>query len=705
MFSQNSQLEFEKIKRNAEIKIKSFLKNEFIEFINNKNILKKIDEISDNTVANLQTWMSENIPERYKKYILKNIYDDNWSEIIEAFKQELTFGTSGIRGKLTPSLNEKKSYLDLKNLEHFGFESEILRGPNTINEITLLKNIYGLMNYLKKNNMSKIVVGFDSRVLSKSFSHLITNLFLTNNFFVILFDFPNSTPELSFAVVDSGADMGIEITASHNDKRYNGYKLITKHGGPPSNEIRDEIAKAIFKNRANLPYELISNTINESIFDSNNLILLKKSQLSQLSLISQNSNEKYLNHIENLIFDKKTTKKFSSDIRIGYSALHGTGYTSVSKLLRRLGVNNMKYVTKMIHPDSLFPMFDLKQILDPSDKKTASIVVNEFINQYDENEFSNLDVLAYTDPDADRLGIIVKTLSKEESIYGKWRLLRANDIWLLLLWYILEIISKINPKFSDHDKLFIVKSFVTSDSLLYIAKKYHLECIDGNVGFSDLAKIVQQKWNDEKINIGIFEESCGFGLAGNPEILKLHVLEKDGILSLALIIEIISYAKSKNSSLQELLDIIYLDSNIGFFSTFRRELPENGIFEGVQDEYIMENILKNVEKFYAKVLEKIKNKNPMKICGLPITAVQRFSTGKYDSKFWENFPDEGIRFFLNSDVNHITIRPSGTESKIRIFVQCRITNIHKNNLIERKSFGENLTKRLSYKIEKLISLS
>ena len=701
MSSQNNQLEFEQIKKDVEIKIKSFLKNEFTEFINN-DALKKIDRISDNTIINLQSWMSENIPERYKKYVLENIYDDNWSEIIESFKQELTFGTSGIRGKLTPSLDVKKSNLELKNLKDYGFESNILRGPNTINEITLLKNIHGLINYMQKNNMSKIVIGFDTRVLSKSFSSLISNLFLTNNFSVFLFDFPNPMPELSFAVVDSKSDMGIEITASHNDKRYNGIKLITKHGSPPSYEIRDEIAKYIFENKMNLSYELISKTANGSIFNSDKLTLLQKSQPHSTS---QNSSENYINHIENLIFDKKILKKFSSEIKIGYSALHGTGYASVSKLLQRFEINNVKYVDQMIHPDPLFLTFDSKQILDPSDDKTASIVANEFINQYGENEFSKLDVLAYTDPDADRLGIIIKTLPQEESIYGKWRRLHANDIWLLLLWYILEIISKTDRKFSDHDKLFIVKSFVTSDSLLYISKKYHLECIDGKVGFSDLAKIVEQKWNEKKINIGIFEESCGFGLAGNPEILKLHVLEKDGILSLALILEIISYAKSKNSSLQELLDVIYLDDDIGFFSTFRRELPENGIFEGVHDEYVMENILKNVEKFYMKLHERIKNKNPLEICGLPITDLKRFSTGKYDSKFWKNFPDEGIRFFLNSDVNHITIRPSGTEPKIRIFVQYRITDIDKNNLIDKKSFCENLTHKLSYEIEKLIPLS
>ena len=120
------------------------------------------------------------------------------------------------------SMDEKNSEKDLLSLDENGFDSDILRGSKSINEITITKNIYGLINYMKKNNMSKIVIGFDSRVLSKSFSRLVTNIFLKNNFYVILFDIPNTLTELSFAVTNFNADMGIEITASHNDKRYNG---------------------------------------------------------------------------------------------------------------------------------------------------------------------------------------------------------------------------------------------------------------------------------------------------------------------------------------------------------------------------------------------------------------------------------------------------------------------------------------------------
>ncbi len=284
-------------------------------------------------------------------------------------------------------------------------------------------------------------------------------------------------------------------------------------------------------------------------------------------------------------------------------------------------------------------------------------------------------------------------------------MLKANDVWALFLWYILENVSK-NSKspFNNLEQLFIVKSFVTSDLLLYISKKYKIECIDGKVGFSDLSEIVRKKWKENKLNIGMFEESCGFGISGNHEnnSSKLHILEKDGILSLALIIEILCYAKSQNLSLQDLLNEIYSDNEIGFFANSRKELPEQGIFEGISEELHQENILKNVENLYFKANEKIKNKKPLLICGLPISKVEKFSTGRYDSKFWKNFPDEGIRFFLNSEVNHITIRSSGTEPKLRIFVQYRISEINEKNIIEKKLLAENFVKKISNEIEKMV---
>jgi len=707
---EESQLEFQNLKKHVQTNIFHFIENEYFQNFSNleKNyLLAKCNELTKQTMLNLENWFQDTIPEKYKRIIILAINEEKWYDIIEAFKRELVFGTSGIRGKLSVSLDEKKCIDELNLLNDFGFDSQILRGPNSINEITIMKNMSGLINYLRKNKFSKIIVGYDSRIGSKLFSKLISTMLLQKNFNVVLFDEPNPLPELSFAVTHLNADMGIEITASHNDKRYNGYKLITKSGSPPNAKLREEITHEIFCNKEDIPYDLLSLNYNDEKFDflSKNLLIIKNSSTldsKQKSIL--NLKEHYLNQILNTIFNKSLIQKFSSEIRVEYSALHGTGYDPVSKFLTQININNIKYISKMILPDPLFSLFDSKQILDPSDNKTASIIVDAFISQYGIDEFKKLDALCYTDPDADRLGVIVKVSKNEQSIYGEWRLLKANDVWSLFLWYILDNYSS-NPKLSipNFDKLFVVKSFVTSDLIQYISKKYNIECIDGKVGFSDLTDIVQKKWKENKINIGMFEESCGYGIAGNPvNESKMHILEKDGIMALAFLIEIISYGKSKNLSITDLLNNIYLDSDIGFFSTYRKELPEEGIFEGIKGDLHLEQILKNVENFCSTVNKKIKDDNPLKICGIPITQIEKLSTGRYDGKFWKGFPDEGIRFYLDSQTNHITIRASGTEPKIRIFVQYRTLSIDTSNIFEKKLDTEILVKELSKNIEKFI---
>tara|TARA_B110000467_G_scaffold127187_1_gene120201 strand:- start:5816 stop:7957 length:2142 start_codon:yes stop_codon:yes gene_type:complete len=700
-------IEFKNLKNHIQKNILVLVEKEFINNFSNidEERSKKIHKIVEKIMDNLKNWMNDEIPEKYKKYVITSIKKEKWTDVIEAFKEELTFGTSGIRGKLVVSLNENECYRDLKSLNNSGFNSEILRGTNSINEITIMKNIFGLIKYMQNEKYSKVVIGYDSRVCSHLFSRLITDMFLQNNFFVILFDESNSLPELSFAVTHFNADIGIEITASHNDKRYNGYKIITKLGSPPPTNLREKITKEIFNNSKNIPYNIL-NIFEKDIknYDSKNLLIINNNIDNIQNFSREKLNQLYLKQIINLISNKEIIEQYSSKINFGYSALHGTGYNSTLHLCKKMNIKNVKYISNMILPNVLFPSFSVKQILDPSDKNTANVIVDLFTKEFGLEKFNDIDFLCYTDPDADRLGIVVPTIKNEQSIYGSWKLLNANDVWTLFLWYMLEILSKKNNSFfSKIDESFIVKSFVTSDSLLYISKKYNLECIDSKVGFSDITSIVLEKWKNNLTNIGMFEESCGFGLAGNSTN-PYHILEKDGIMSLALFIEIVAFLKSQNMSIQNILNTIYQDPEIGFFVNNRRELPEKDVFEGINGELILQKILRNVEKLYEVCIKQINLKQPKLICGLPITKVTKFSTGRYDERFWKKFSDEGIRFTLNSPTNHITIRSSGTEPKIRIFVQYRITDLNKDNLLRKKLFGEQLVKKISNEIENLIKI-
>jgi phosphoglucomutase len=697
------------MKNNLKQTIISIIKKDFLNDnkVASPSLSNSINEIAENVISNIEKWINTDLPQKYKKFVFDAIEKENWCEIINAFYQELNFGTSGIRGKLTGSLREIDSEQDLHSLQKKKSNSTILRGPNLFNEITLMKNIYGLVNYMKKNKLLKIVIGYDSRVQSKYFAELITNIFLKSSFSVFLFDDVIPLPELSFAVTSLNADMGIEITASHNDKRYNGYKLITKTGSPPSIKIRNEISTEIFKNSQNVKFDLL-NTDNDLLSTNlEKLVYLGGDHIRTKTTKSKSIDfhKKYFEQLQNMNFQSNLITKYITSIKIGYSPIHGTGYNLASQLLSKLGFIDIKYISKTINPDYFFPSFNVTQILDPSDTSTAKIIVKEFMDQYGIHEFENLDFLCFTDPDADRLGIIVNVPKDEEPLYGKWKLLKANDVWTLFLWYMLEVIPKSNLLFSSNlSKMFVVKNFVTTDALTYLSQKYGIDCKDGRVGFSDLTTIVQTFWKEGKINIGMFEESCGFGMAGNPTYpeMKSHILEKDGILTLALLVEIVAYAKSINTTILQLLDNIYLDPKVGFFATFRTELPENGIYEGIKGELHQQRILKFVEEFCDKAEKKSKTNDPLKIVELPILNIKKYSTGRYDEKYWKNFPDEGIRFFFDSKDNHITIRSSGTEPKIRIFVQYKMTEITQQNLLEKKMHGENLVKKIAEEIKSIL---
>ena len=203
----------------------------------------------------------------------------------------------------------------------------------------------------------------------------------------------------------------------------------------------------------------------------------------------------------------------------------------------------------------------------------------------------------------------------------------------------------------------------------------------------------------------MFEESNGIGIAGNPKIdsnIPSHILEKDAALAATLIAEISAYAKSEKTTILKLLDHLYVDPEIGYHATFRLDLPENGTFEGISAEINKKHIMKHVETIAEKASNQAKTNSPYLISNMPASSVEKYSTGRYDSLYWPNFPDEGIRFFLNSRINHITIRSSGTESKIRIFVQYKLLDINEENLQERKIFGDMLVKKLAYEVKNIL---
>ena len=701
---------FNDIKPSLRIKICSSLEKKLLEnidFEKNEFLIEQSKIITENTLNNIEKWVCDEIPKICIHSVLDAIREERWLEIVDAFYDNVGFGTSSIRGKMVTAMNVNDAEKILNQIYENGFDAQFLRGTNTINEVTITKFTLGLTKYMKKHNMQKIIVGYDNRFNSKTFSQIVAEVCLLQGFTVFLFDEPNPLPELSFAITNLDADIGVEITASHNDKRYNGYKILIKSGSTPDYQVQKQISNNIMQSKfQNISQNVMKDRLRSKIEKAGGkelTCLTSKEKTESINCQSIKIHQNYINQIKNLIFRPELIQKHSSEIKIGYSAIHGTGFKIISKLLADLNVKNVKYVTNMNSPHPKFPSYDIGQVLDPGEIGTANVIVNEFINEYGKDELENLDVLMFNDPDSDRLGFIFNVPPSEQQYYGKWKLLNANDLWSLLLWYMLRNLSiENNLTVLDRQNLFIVKSFVTSDSLVALSKKFRIECIEGNVGFPHLMNIVKQEWKQGKINFGIFEESNGFTIAGNPFIetcIKSHTLEKDGILAAALLIEIIAYAKSQNSTVLRLLDGLYLDHEIGYFVTIRSQIPEKGMFEGITGEFYKKRIMKNAENIADQAFKKTKTNAPYTIADLPVSSVKKYSTGRYDSKYWKNFPDEGIRFFLGSDNNHITIRSSGTESKIRIFVQYHVSSLNKDNLLDKKISGELMAKNILNEIK------
>ena len=710
MSSNNFNLRFKNSSEELQNQLKLFLKKNIFE----KYGFEKQDQsnyhnsIIQNTLSNIEYWLCQDIPSEYKEYVFLAIDEKRWSDIIESFYQELDFGTSGIRGKISISLDDQLCENQLNQFLKFNVDSTVLRGTNTVNEIMIAKYAKGLAHYMKKRGMTQFVVGYDNRIMSKVFARIVTKIFLKNELTVFFFNDITSFPELCFSLTTLGADLGIEITASHNDKRHNGVKIITELGSPPNSNERNEMAKEIFMNNET-PILLERNDdedfIKEKLKQNKLIYLGNKSTLKSDNTTLTEIQHKYINQIKKFVLQPGIIEKYGSLIKIGYSASNGTGSQLILRLLNDVGFDDVKTISNLNYPNPTFPSFPLKQILDPSDEKVSQITINEFIKEYGEENLERLDILIYSDPDADRLGFIAKVPIEEQKFFGKWKFIKANDIYTLILWYYLKNLFDSNPSLSKKNDLFIVKSYVTSDSIDAVAKKFKILCLNGKVGFSDLSNIVREFWKKGKINVGMFEESNGIGVAGSLEKdshTLSHILEKDAALAAILIAEVCTYAKSQNTTIIELLNQLYLDSEIGYYATFRLDLPEEKMFGGIATELYKQQIIKNAEKIAKDASEKIKNNSIYHLANVPISRIEKYSTGRYDKKYWKNFPDEGIRFFLSDNKGHITIRSSGTESKIRIFVQYKIYNITKENLPKEKFNSEKLVQKIAFDVKQIL---
>jgi len=681
-----------------------------------------------NVIPNLKSWLEDACIPNFSANIAEGIQDaveeERWPDIVDVFLQDISFGTAGIRGRMA---FDKASILKMKEN---GPAARILKGTATINDKVLLLKSVGVAKFALDRGMKKIVIGYDSRICGQAFAQLIGRLFLAYGITLYLFDEACPYPELTFAVPNLRADIGILISASHNDYRYNGYKVSCGNGSQFSLEdraviVRDYISKAVSVDIKLLPFE-------EAAPDQ--LWFLGGSEPvegvdyfgREDHLIDMHT--RHVEHVKTFLLQKELVaeqKRSKKPVNIGYCAYHGAGRKAVPRILKEVGFTNVLKVNKLDELDGLFPCFNsepgFEQQPDPGDVRAAEIAVQSFKEDHP-GSFDDLNILVGTDPDADRCGLVVKVTPSQRAIYDNkdFTLLPADDLWALIVWYRLHWEIEQFGSVQNPEQRFIALSHTTSDALVKMAMKYGLGVARSWVGFAMLAMCVNEAWKGQKLpdlfegrpnpadpqchpfmhscidmnnghrkfNIACMEQSSGFSILGGPppDAVSMgeggHVRDKDGTLAALLLAEIAAYAKQKGTTLFQLIDEkIFLDPDIGYFLNYYEPDPLDGEYDGLEGFVKKREVIQGVLE-----LEKECREKPVLLAGTPVHSTAVYWTGKYDAANFDGFPDEGVRFYLDEEKwNYLTFRPSGTSNALRFHLQLHQSGATKQTLPDAKA--------------------
>ncbi|MCI7189018.1 MAG: phospho-sugar mutase [Fusobacterium mortiferum] len=526
--------------------------------------------------------------------------EDNFSKYLE-------FGTGGMRGIM-------------------GI------GTNRMNKYMIGKATQGLANYLIKTTgevgkTKGVVIGYDSRINSVEFAERTALVLCANGIKTYLFDSIKSTPELSFAVRELKCQAGVMITASHNPKEYNGYKVYWEDGGqlvePQASGIIEEV------NNADEFDDVRIITREEALTNGLLTILLDELDIKYLESVKK---ESILNNLP-------------KDIKIVYSPLHGTGGRPVKSLLEELGYTNIYVVDEQFEPNGEFPTC---HYANPEDESAFKLSV-ELANK------KEINICVANDPDTDRAGMMVK----ED---GEWVYFNGNQIGALLLSYILEHSKEIKKNSA------VISTIVTTPMLDLLARDYNLKIFRTLTGFKYIGEKIREFEEGKYDNTFLFgmEESIGY-LKGD------YVRDKDGILGVMLIVEMCSYFESIGTTPLKELNKLY--DKYGWYSEIT--YPVTRVGEKGQEEIstMMSELRKKDSKEFLE--EKV--------------------VTRYDYKYDElGLPKSNVIQYILEDGSYITIRPSGTEPKIKYYIYTKDISKEKadkklQNLLEKlKEYMESL---------------
>ncbi|EQJ16624.1 phosphoglucomutase/phosphomannomutase, C-terminal domain protein [Clostridioides difficile P13] len=530
-------------------------------------------------------WLNSPYFDEQTKNELLSIKDDE-KEIQDRFYKNLEFGTGGLRGIIGA-------------------------GTNRINIYTVRRATLGVLNYIMKTQGEEgkqkgIVIAHDSRYMSREFCIEVAKTLSAYGVKAYIFEELKPTPELSFAVRYLKCAMGIVITASHNPKEYNGYKVYDSDGGQICIDMANDIIAEVNKID---DYSTIKSIDFEEAL-SKNLI----------TILDNEVDDEFIKAVKKQVLRQNIIDEYGKKLKIIYTPIHGTGNKPIRKVLNECGFENVMVVKEQELPDS---NFSTVKYPNPEEKSVFNIAIEMAKN-------NGTDLIIGTDPDCDRVGIVVKDSS------GEYVVLNGNQVGSLLVRYILESLVEENKLPKNNPT--IIKTIVTSELGAKIAKAYNVDCLNTLTGFKFIGEKIKafEESNDRSFIMG-YEESYGY-------LIGTHARDKDGVVSSLMICEMAAYYSSKGMNLYEALIDTY--NKFGYYKEDLKSVTLKGI-DGIKK-------IKEMMLYFRSV--KIDN-----VADVKVDKILDYKDGVDD------LPKSDVLKFLLEDGSWIAIRPSGTEPKIKFY--------------------------------------
>ncbi|MGN0029304.1 MAG: phospho-sugar mutase [Marinilabiliaceae bacterium] len=549
-----------------------------------KELLKQVE-------AKAQAWLDGKYDDKTKDEVRAMLTNPDKSALIDAFYKDLEFGTGGLRGKMGA-------------------------GSNRMNIYTVGSATQGLANYLNqafKDQKISVVVGHDCRNNSRLFAETVANIFSANGIKAYLFDDLRPTPEMSFAIRELGCQSGVIITASHNPKIYNGYKAYWNDGAqivaPHDKNIINEVGKIT--------------SVDQIKFQGNPDLI---------EIIGEEIDAKYIANIKACVLDPALIER-QKDLKIVYTPIHGTGRHIIPRTLAAIGFTNVNHVAPQDVVTGDFPT-----VASPNPEEPAAMAM-----AIKKGEQIDADIVMASDPDADRIGVVVKN---DE---GKFIILNGNQTCLILTWFLL---NQWKESGKIDGKQFIIKTIVTTEVIREMAKKYGVGFYDVYTGFKWIAAKIREQEGKTKY-IGGGEESFGY-------LPYDAVRDKDAPASIALMAQIAAWAKDKGIKLYDLLKQIYVE--FGFSKEKMIYIVREGKEGADEIVALMKGYRENppatmggskvvIVKDYQNLTEKNILTGEVKPLDMPTTS--------------------NVLQYFTEDGSKVSVRPSGTEPKIKFYFEVK----------------------------------